>query len=170
MNNLILVGLGSNLGDCRHNLSTAVNRIATAFAVKVDQSSLYRSEPVEVTDQPWFLNQVVGFELYDSSWGPTKILQVMKTIEGEMGRTPGVRYGPRLIDLDLLFFKTWVYESEYLSLPHPKIEQRSFVLQPLLEIVPELIHPRTGRSIREIWESNRGHLTYCEKLESRDVN
>ncbi|MGD8399545.1 MAG: 2-amino-4-hydroxy-6-hydroxymethyldihydropteridine diphosphokinase [Bacillota bacterium] len=166
MDNLILIGLGSNLGDCRHNLSAAINRIATVFAVKVVQSSLYRSEPVEVTDQPWFYNQVVGLELDDPSWGPNKILQIIKTIESEMGRRPGVRYGPRLIDLDLLFFKNWVYESEYLCLPHPKLEQRSFVLQPLLEIVPELIHPRTGRSIREIWESNRGRLSFCEKLES----
>lgn len=164
MNNLILIGLGSNLGDCRQNLSTAVDQIAERLALAVNRSSVYRSEPVELTDQPWFFNQVVGFSLDDPAMSPTKLLQILKTIESDLGRTPGLRYGPRIIDLDLLFYRNWVYESEFVSIPHPKLEQRSFVLQPLLEIVPDLIHPRTGKTIRELWEANRDHLSYCEKI------
>jgi 2-amino-4-hydroxy-6-hydroxymethyldihydropteridine diphosphokinase len=164
MNNLILVGLGSNMGDCRYNLRAAIDQIAGRLALTVNQSSVYRSEPVELPDQPWFFNQVVGFKLDDPAMGPTKLLQVLKKIESDLGRTPGLRYGPRIIDLDLLFYCNWVYESEFVIIPHPKLEQRSFVLQPLLEIAPDLIHPRTGETIRELWEVNSDHLSYCEKL------
>jgi 2-amino-4-hydroxy-6-hydroxymethyldihydropteridine diphosphokinase len=163
MNNLIMIGLGSNLGDCRQNLNNAINRMTGIFAVTVNQSSVYRSEPVELTEQPWFFNQVIAFKL-NLAIGPTALLQKLKAIESDLGRTPGLRYGPRIIDLDLLFYQNWVYESEGLSIPHPKVEQRSFVLQPLLEIAPDLINPRTGRTIRAIWEANRSKLSYCERV------
>jgi 2-amino-4-hydroxy-6-hydroxymethyldihydropteridine diphosphokinase len=163
MNDLILIGLGSNLGDCRQNLITAIDRMTGIFEAPVNQSSVYRSEPVELPDQPWFFNQVVGFKL-DPAIGPTKLLQKLKAIESDMGRTSGLRYGPRIIDLDLLFYQNWVYESEYLSIPHSKLEQRSFVLQPLLEIAPDLLHPRSGRTIKELWEANGKTLSYCERL------
>jgi 2-amino-4-hydroxy-6-hydroxymethyldihydropteridine diphosphokinase len=162
-NNLIWIGLGSNLGDCRQNLNNAVSRIITDLKVTVTQSSLYRSEPVEVTEQPWFYNQVIGLEL-GSEIGPTQLLQRLKTIEKASGRTPGLRYGPRIIDLDLLFYDDWVYESKSLCIPHPKLEQRSFVLQPLMELAPEFIHPRAGKSIRKLWEASQAYLSYCEKV------
>jgi 7,8-dihydro-6-hydroxymethylpterin-pyrophosphokinase len=93
------------------------------------------------------------------------LLHRLKVFEQDLGRTPGLRYGPRIIDLDLLFYHNWVYESGWLCVPHPKLEQRSFVLQPLMEVAPNLFHPRAGKTIRELWEANHTQLSFCEKLD-----
>jgi 2-amino-4-hydroxy-6-hydroxymethyldihydropteridine diphosphokinase len=159
----IVIGLGSNLGNCIGNLREAVGRLEERFGTTVLASSVYRSEPVELLEQPWFYNQVVIFD----SGGvplPSTLLADLKTIEHQMGRSDGVRYGPRLIDLDLLFYEDWVLETTSLIIPHPKIAQRSFVLLPMAEIAPDYIHPRLGITIGEMINQNRAGLTSCEPL------
>jgi 2-amino-4-hydroxy-6-hydroxymethyldihydropteridine diphosphokinase len=162
MPNQIWIGLGSNLGNSRQYLKQALALIGERFAMEIRASSLYRSEPVEVTLQPWFLNQVICGVGADSI-GPRRALQLLKEIELELGRTPTFRYGPRIIDLDLLFFNDWVMEMADLVIPHPKIPERSFVLIPLVELDPNLIHPRLGRSVAALLAANP-HLSRCKKL------
>jgi 2-amino-4-hydroxy-6-hydroxymethyldihydropteridine diphosphokinase len=164
-NNLIFIGLGSNLGDCRNNLARAVSLLEDKFRTKLRVSSVYRSEPVEVLEQPWFFNQAASFSLAATDdFLPTMVLAGLKEIEREMGRQPSTRYGPRLIDLDLLFFKNWVFESFSLSIPHPKIAERSFVLMPMVELDPNFIHPRLQKNVAEILHQNSSGLSCCERL------
>jgi 2-amino-4-hydroxy-6-hydroxymethyldihydropteridine diphosphokinase len=162
MNDKVFIGLGSNLGDCSYNLKQAIELIGSHVNVEITTSSVYRSEPVEVLDQPWFLNQVICFPI-DNGLSPLELLQILTGIEFQMGRLPGIRYGPRLIDLDLLFYKNWVFECGELTIPHPKISERSFVLMPLAELDPTLVHPRLGKSIEQIILDNATTLSYCEK-------
>ncbi len=159
----IVIGLGSNLGNCIGNLGEAVARLKERFGPTVLASSMYRSEPVELLDQPWFYNQVVIFDSGTVPF-PSALLADLKTIEHQMGRVGGVRYGPRQIDLDLLFYGDWVLESASLIIPHPKITQRSFVLLPMAEIASDYIHPRLGITIDEMINQNRAWLTPCEPV------
>jgi 2-amino-4-hydroxy-6-hydroxymethyldihydropteridine diphosphokinase len=164
MNDLTYIGLGSNLGDCRQNLNVAQKRMESCFTTTaIACSAVYRSAPVELTDQPYFFNQVVAFRL-PASLAPLELLAKLKAIEVELGRTPGIRYGPRVIDLDIIFYRNWVFQSEALWIPHPKIAKRSFVLRPLAEIAPQLLHPQTGQSITAIWAANRDKLSWCEPV------
>lgn len=133
------------------------------FQTKIHLSSVYRSEPVELTEQPWFFNQVARIEPEDKIL-PTQTLQLLKKIEKKMGRQPGVRYGPRLIDLDLLLFKNWVLESSFLTVPHPKMEERAFVLMPLLELDPNIVNPRTNQKFRDVFEEKKDLLSFCERI------
>lgn len=158
--NTIYIGLGSNLGETRENLARAIRLLEEYFRTPVTASSIYRSEPVELLEQPWFTNQVVTLRL-ETSWRPSAVLGVLKKIESVMGREKTVRYGPRLIDLDLLLFADWVLETENLVIPHPKIEERAFVLQPLAELCPDLKSPRTGHVYADILKTNAAHLSAC---------
>ncbi len=158
----VAIGLGSNLGDGPENLQQAVQRMTAAFGEKPELSSVFYSEPVEVTEQPWFFNQVALFQL-PPEFHPTKILRELKQIEQQMGRVPTIRYGPRRIDLDLLIYDDWVLETANLVVPHLKMTERSFVLMPLLELRRELIHPRLRRPLAEIYEENRERLAECKK-------
>ncbi|HOJ77653.1 MAG TPA: 2-amino-4-hydroxy-6-hydroxymethyldihydropteridine diphosphokinase [Bacillota bacterium] len=161
--NTIYIGLGSNIGDCLQNLKTAVSLVKKYFETDVVMSSVYRSEPVELTEQPWFLNQVVMINPKQMLL-PSQVLAILKEIEAEMGREPSVRYGPRLIDLDLLFYQDWVMESSFLTIPHPKIVERSFVLYPLLELAPDFKHPKFKKTVTEILKEVADKLSFCEKI------
>ena len=163
IDNRIFIGLGSNLDDAPGNLAKAVQSLQEHFRAKMITSSLYFSEPVEVLNQPWFFNQVAYFE-GQPAITPIGILKELKAIELSMGRHPSYRYGPRLIDLDLLFFKNWVFECQFLSIPHPKIAERLFVLNPLLELDPTLIHPQSNLSIEQMITTNFAQFSRCEKI------
>ncbi|MGE5604094.1 MAG: 2-amino-4-hydroxy-6-hydroxymethyldihydropteridine diphosphokinase, partial [Bacteroidota bacterium] len=149
--NRVRIGLGGNLGDPACNLKQAVNLLEERFGTKLVLSPVYRSEPVGVREQPWFLNQAAYFD-DNLRLGPISILEIMKEIESQMGREPTVRFGPRLIDLDLLFYDDWVWEGADLIIPHPRFSQRSFVLLPLMDLEPDLVDPRSGKTLRQIWE------------------
>jgi 2-amino-4-hydroxy-6-hydroxymethyldihydropteridine diphosphokinase len=140
--NRVRIGLGANLGDPARNLRQAINLLEERLAAKLILSPVYRSEPVGVREQPWFLNQAAYFE-DDLQLGPMAILKILKEIESQMGREPAVRFGPRLIDLDLLFYDDWVWESADLAIPHPRFSQRSFVILPLMDLEPGLVDPRS---------------------------
>ncbi len=163
--NRVLIGLGSNLGDPAQNLKQAIGLLEELLATELTVSPVYRSEPVGVKEQPWFLNQVACFN--DSlCLGPIALLGVLKGIETRMGRVPTVRFGPRLIDLDLLFYDDWVFENASLVIPHPRFDQRSFVLLPIMDLDPGLVDPRSGNTVRQIWERNVNRFSECFKVEN----
>jgi 2-amino-4-hydroxy-6-hydroxymethyldihydropteridine diphosphokinase len=143
------VGLGSNLGDRAGYLLLAVRGMLDAGLDIIRLSSIYETEAVEYEEQPAFLNLVA--ELRGATLPtPEQTLARLLRIEYALGRTRDVRMGPRTIDLDLLIFKDARSDTAFLKLPHPRIAARRFVLVPLAELVPNLVHPVVGKSIREL--------------------
>lgn len=143
------VGLGSNLGDRAGYLLLAVRGMLDAGLDVIRLSSIYETEPVEYEEQPAFLNMVA--ELRGSTLpSPEQTLARLLRIEYALGRTRDIRMGPRTIDLDLLIFKDYLVETEFLGVPHPRIAVRRFVLVPLNELVPSLVHPVLGKPISEL--------------------
>jgi 2-amino-4-hydroxy-6-hydroxymethyldihydropteridine diphosphokinase len=143
------VGLGSNLGDRAGHLLLGVRGMLDAGLDVIRLSNIYETEPVEYEHQPPFLNMVA--ELRGSTLpSPEQTLARLLRIEYALGRTRDVRMGPRTIDLDLLIFKDQQVETEFLTIPHPRLAARRFVLVPLNELVPGLIHPVHGKSISEL--------------------
>ena len=145
------VGMGSNLGDRAAYLLLAVRGMLDAGLDVIRLSSIYETAPVENEAQPAFLNMVA--ELRGSTLPrPDQTLARLLRIEYALGRTREVPLGPRTIDLDLLIFKDEVSETDFLQLPHPRLHTRRFVLVPLNELVPTLIHPTLGKSVSELLE------------------
>jgi 2-amino-4-hydroxy-6-hydroxymethyldihydropteridine diphosphokinase len=143
------VGLGSNLGDRAGHLLLAVRGMLDAGLDVIRLSSIYETEPVEYEDQPPFLNMVA--ELGGSTLpSPEQTLARLLRIEYALGRTRDARMGPRTIDLDLLIFRDQQIETEFLTVPHPRLAARRFVLVPLNELIPGLIHPLLGKSISQL--------------------
>lgn len=140
------IGLGSNIGDPQGNLKRAWDNLSSLQDATIGASSpVYRTEPQGVRDQPWFANQVVRLDC-GPSWTSEKLLHALQDIESRMGRVRGRVNGPRVIDLDLLLFGGDRRSSAELSLPHPRVQKRAFVLVPLLDIAPGLIFP-DGRGV-----------------------
>jgi len=152
------VSLGSNLGDRAGYLLRAVRGMLDAGLDVIRLSSIYETEPVEYENQPSFLNMVA--ELRGSTLpAPEQTLARLLRIEYLLGRTRDVRMGPRTIDLDLLIFKDQQIETEFLTVPHPRIAARRFVLMPLNELVPNLVHPVLGQPVRELLAETKDRST-----------
>ncbi|MDX1984929.1 MAG: 2-amino-4-hydroxy-6-hydroxymethyldihydropteridine diphosphokinase [Bryobacteraceae bacterium] len=147
MKKLVYLGLGSNLGDRAQNLRQAAELIAAAGVTPLRMSSTHETEPMYVTGQPMFLNQVMEGE---TEVFPRTLLKRLKSIEQAMGRKRTVRNGPRPIDIDILFYGSAVIRAPELVVPHPRMEERRFVLDPLAEIAPDLRHPITKKTVREM--------------------
>jgi 2-amino-4-hydroxy-6-hydroxymethyldihydropteridine diphosphokinase len=141
------LGLGSNLGDREANLREAVQRLEAAEIRVLHRSSLYETAPQDLLDQPWFLNAVVEVE---ASLFPLQLLARIRQIERDMGRRRVTPKGPRNIDIDLLFYGRTVIATAELEVPHPRMAQRRFVLEPLAEIAPDFRHPLTGKTANEM--------------------
>ncbi len=141
----IYLALGSNLGDREKNLAAARDRLRPLRA-----SSIYETEPRDLINQPWFLNQVIEAE---TDLDPAELLAHIKQIEHDLGRQPTMPKGPRVIDIDILFFGGAIVHSTDLEIPHPRIAERRFVLDPLAEIAPNLRHPVTHETIAEMLSS-----------------
>lgn len=146
MTSPIYLALGTNLGDRAANLKTAREALAPKVRV-VRESPLYATPPWGYTDQPEFLNQVIEVE---TLLHPIPLLHHLKTIEAEMGREKTFRNGPRLIDLDILFYGQEVFEGELLQIPHPRLQDRAFILVPLNDLAPDFIHPVLQENVRDM--------------------
>ena len=143
------VSLGSNLGDRAGYLLLAVRGMLAAGLDVIRLSSIYETQPVEYHDQPNFLNMVA--ELRGSTLPtPEQTLSRMLRVEYALGRIRSIPLGPRTVDLDLLIYKDETRDTDFLMLPHPRLHLRRFVLTPLNELVPELVHPVLDRSINEL--------------------
>jgi len=143
----IYIGLGSNLGDRLANIRKAIELMKEEGIEIMKESSIYETEPVGYKEQGWFLNSVVKAR---TQFSPQGLWKRLEKIEKLMGRKREIKWGPRIIDLDILFYGTKVLNGKQLQIPHPELHKRRFVLLPLEEIAPELVHPVLNKTIKEI--------------------
>ncbi len=145
----VYLGIGSNIGDRKRNCLEAVEALKEAGVSIRRVSSLYETEPWGYEKQPRFLNMAVEGE---TELSPLSLLKKIKEIEQNLGRQESFRWGPREVDIDILFYNSLVVNEPELKIPHPYIHKREFVLKPLKEIAPELVHPVLGETITELLE------------------
>ncbi len=142
------IGIGTNLGDRKKHIAEALERLERRTDIKViKSSSLYVTEPIGYVGQDWFLNCVVEVM---TSMPPRELLSHCLSIEEQMGRTRTMQWGPRIIDLDILLYDDTVIEDDELTVPHPNMDKRRFVLVPIVEIAPDVIHPKLNKTVTDL--------------------
>ncbi|MCA9899546.1 MAG: 2-amino-4-hydroxy-6-hydroxymethyldihydropteridine diphosphokinase [Anaerolineales bacterium] len=144
----IYLGLGTNLGDRAANLQAAIQGLAEKLVIAA-VSPIYQTPPWGVTDQPDFLNLCLAAK---TNLPPVELLTFVKNLEVELGRQPAKRWGPRLIDIDILFYANQLIETENMTIPHPRLAERAFVLRPLADIAPDFVHPALGETMADLAE------------------
>ena len=153
---IVFLSLGSNLGEREAMLEAAINQLAERAGQIVARSGVYETEPWGDAGQPLFLNQVISLS---TRLTPHDLLNVIHAIEQRMGRKRnGKPFQPRPIDIDILFYEQLVLQSRGLTIPHPLLHVRSFILVPLMEIAPGLMHPSLKRSVKDLCSENRDPL------------
>jgi|SRR5208283_704030 len=146
---IFYLGVGSNIGNREANCLNSLEHLKKRGIVIRKCSAMYETEPWGKQDQPRFINMAVEAE---TDMSPENLLDLLKNIEHAMGREETTRWGPRVIDLDILFYDDGIVTSERLHLPHPMLHVREFVLIPLVDIAPDKMHPTLHKTIRELWE------------------
>lgn len=144
----VYLSLGSNLGNRALSIYAALRRLGQGIALE-EISSLYETEPVGLKDQPWFLNLVCRCE---TELSPEALLDLAKEVEQRLGRKETIRFGPRTIDIDILLYDDLLLNTPHLQIPHPRLHERAFVLVPLAELAPDLVHPGFKTSVRKLQE------------------
>jgi 2-amino-4-hydroxy-6-hydroxymethyldihydropteridine diphosphokinase len=155
--NKVFLSIGTNLGDRAANIETAYQLIEKYMGQITLQSSWYETAPWGVLDQPHFINTCIAIK---TDLSPIVLLNKITLIEKEIGRVRYLKWGERLIDIDILFYNEEVIENESLDIPHPYIEQRIFVLKPLAEIAPDYMHPVSKSSIKDLSLNCKDETTY----------
>ena len=145
----IYIALGSNLGDKENNMKEALQRLTQKGVTVCKVSDFMATRPYGVTDQPDFLNAVAEIK---TDYSPTELLRILLQVEQEMGRKRIRHWGERNIDLDLLLYDDRIIDLPELQVPHPDMQNRDFVLRPLVQIAPDTVHPVLGKTIRQLWE------------------
>lgn len=148
-NHIVYLALGSNLGDRLANLKQAITSLSPQMELKA-KSRVYETPPWGYTDQPMFLNQVVKVNTYLEA---ESLLKHLRRLEVALGRVPSFQNGPRLIDIDILFYDDLVLNTSSLAIPHPRLNERAFVLMPLNDIAPAFAHPTLGKTVSEMLAS-----------------
>lgn len=146
MEHTIFIALGTNLGDRFANLRSALAALSPHLK-RVQPSRIFETPPWGYTDQPAFLNMAAQAQ---TTLGPQELLSTLKQAEARIGREPSFRYGPRLIDVDILFYDDLVLDSPPLTIPHPRLHERGFVLVPLMDLAPDFVHPVFKKTIRDL--------------------
>ncbi|MFZ3122129.1 MAG: 2-amino-4-hydroxy-6-hydroxymethyldihydropteridine diphosphokinase [Thermodesulfovibrionales bacterium] len=141
------ISIGSNLGDREENCRQAIKLIEKNGIVVRKQSRMYETEPWGVKDQPKFINMAIEAE---TDKKPEELLRVLEETEKEIGRTETVKWGPRVIDLDILFYDDLILKTQDLEIPHPYMHERAFVLKPLCEIAPDKKHPVIKKTVKQM--------------------
>jgi len=162
MGHIAYIGIGSNLGDKLSQCERAVSEILRIDRHRLlAKSSLFKTQPIGYTSQDWFVNAVLKIE---TDLEAPELLRKLKSIEFHFGRTETFRWGPRTIDLDILFFDDIEIHTEELQIPHPRIQERQFVLVPLAEIDQNFIHPVLKKTIRELLRDSKKEDQGVEKI------
>ena len=143
---LVYLALGSNVGNRAANLKAAIAALPPQMEVKA-KSRVYETPPWGYANQEKFLNQVLKVQTYLK---PEQLLKHLKRLEVALGREASFQNGPRLIDIDILFYDDLVFESPTVTIPHPRLHERGFVLMPLMDLAPDLVHPLKKQIIREL--------------------
>jgi 2-amino-4-hydroxy-6-hydroxymethyldihydropteridine diphosphokinase len=160
--NFAFIGLGSNIGDRIINVKKAIEKIDDDILCSVKKiSSFYESKAFGYTEQPDFINVVIRIS---TGYPPDSLFHLLKGIEKEIGRVKTTKWGPRKIDLDILFYNDWIYKNRVIQIPHKGISERDFVLLPMSEIEPDYIHPELNKKISDICTSIKTK-TIIDKLQ-----
>ena len=147
---IIFLGLGSNVGNKKQNLEKAIKKMGEKISM-ISVSKFYETEPWGYKDQDKFLNVAVSGK---TKLTPMQLLNFVEQIEKEIGRIKRFKWGPREIDVDILFYDDFIYKNKFITIPHPFIQEREFVLKPLMDLDPNFVHPVFKKTVRQL----------CEKL------
>ncbi len=152
----VYLSLGSNVGDREANLRAAIDELPHAGVAVIRVSSFYETEPVDLREQPWFLNCAVKVETH---FDAIMLLRALREIEAKMGSRKLMAKGPRLIDMDILLYGTETINTKELQVPHPRMHLRRFVLVPLAEIAPEVVDPELKKTVKQLLEGTPDNST-----------